>query len=102
MHARSSPKHFRRNRQYSGVPRRGLEEAAERFRRRQLNLIGRMYSASLFADERTLEMNSQDFCAGFVRFVLPGDVAGDSLDRTDSLVSIGGYAVGWGGTHCVF
>ena len=82
VNARGRPEHFRRDRQNSGIPRGGLEEAAERLRRRQLNPFGGMNSAALFADEGTLEMDSQDFRAGFIRIVLSRDVPGDSLDGT--------------------
>src|SRR6202158_5844341 len=82
INARSRPEYFRRDRENSGIPRSGLEEAAQRLRRRQLNPFGGMNSAALFADEGPLEMDSQDIRAGFIRIVLSRDVPGDSLDRT--------------------
>src|SRR6266481_7774339 len=89
--ARSGAKQFRRNRQNSGIPRGGLEEAAERFRRRQLNPFSWMYSATLLADEGPLEMDPQDFRARFVRFVLLRDVPGDSLDAAQARVRAARY-----------
>ncbi len=102
INARSGPEHFRRNRQNSGISRGGLEEAAERLRRRQLNPFGWMNSAALFADERPLEMDSQDFRAGFIRFVLMGDVPGDSLSGTQSFVRTRRYRGGDKGRRAIF
>src|SRR6266576_1835052 len=62
--ARSGAEQFRCNRQNPGIPRGGLEEAAECFRRRQLNPFSGMNSAALLADEGPLEMDPQDFRAG--------------------------------------
>src|SRR5260370_3459733 len=53
-----------------------------------------MHSAALFADEGSLEMDSQHFGSGLLRFVLLSDVPGDSHDRTKSLVRAGGYRGG--------
>src|SRR5258708_2337488 len=48
-----------------------------------------MNSTTLLADKRSLKMDSQDLGAGLVRFVLLGDVGGDSLDRSESLIRAG-------------
>src|SRR6266853_3135830 len=53
-----------------------------------------MNPTALFADEWSLEMNSKDFRAGFLRFVLLGDVPGDSLDCAQSLIGAGRYRGG--------
>jgi len=46
------------------------------------------------ADEWPLEMDTQDFRAGFLRFVLLGHVSGDSFDGTESLFRAGRYRGG--------
>ena len=100
--ARSGTEQFRCNRQNPGIPRGGLEEAAECFRRRQLNPFSGMNSSALLADEGPLEMDPQDFRAGFVRFVLLPDVPGDSLDGAQSLVRTGRYGGGEKGGGAIF
>ena len=78
--ARRGPRHFRSDGQNPGISRCGLEEAAERLRRRQLNPFRGMNTATLLADEGPLEMDSQNLRAGFIGLMLLPDVAGDSLD----------------------
>src|SRR5260370_5136333 len=53
-----------------------------------------MNAAALFADEGPLEMDPEDFRAGFLRFVLLGHVSGDSFDGTESLFCAGCYRGG--------
>src|ERR1700746_877180 len=48
-----------------------------------------MNSATLFADKRSLKMDSQDLGAGLVCFVLLGDRGGHPLDGAESLVRAG-------------
>src|SRR5260370_12530579 len=88
---RSSAEDFRRNGQNPGVPRSGFEEAAEGLRRRQLNPFRRMNATALFADERPLEVDSQDFRPGLLRFVLLGDVPCDPFDCTERFAGAGCY-----------
>ncbi len=54
-----------------------------------------MNAAALFADEWPLEMDPQDFCAGFLRFVLLGDVTRNSFDRAEGLIRAGRYCGGY-------
>src|SRR5712691_6816662 len=48
-----------------------------------------MNSATLLADKRPLEMDSQDLGVRLIRFVLLGDVRGDPLDGPQSLIRAG-------------
>ncbi len=92
--ARRRTEDLRRNRQNPAISSGSFEETAKRLGRRQLNPFGRMHTAPLFADERSLEMDSQNFRARFLCFVLLSDVSGDSLDGAESLVRAGGYSGG--------
>src|SRR6267378_5243440 len=49
-----------------------------------------MNTAALSADERSLKMNSQDFGAGFIGFVLLPDVGGNTFDGAKGLLRAGG------------
>src|SRR4029077_5086267 len=48
-----------------------------------------MKSAALPTDKRSLKMDSQNLGTRLIRFVLLGDVGGDSFDRTESLIGAG-------------
>src|SRR5882762_7282871 len=48
-----------------------------------------MNSPTLLTDKRALKMDSQNLGAGLIRFVLLGDVGGDSFDRAESLIRAG-------------
>src|SRR5882762_2706550 len=48
-----------------------------------------MNSPTLLTDKRPLKMDSQNLGAGLIRFVLSGDVGGDSFDRAEGLIRVG-------------
>ena len=99
---RSRPEHFRGDRQHSGIPGGGLEHAVEHLRRRRLDPFGWMNSAALLADKRPLQVDPQNFRAGFIRFVLSRDVTSYALNGAESFIGSGCNGRGHQGGRAVF
>ena len=89
--ARSCAEKFRRNREDSRITSGSVEKSFHHFGRWQLDPFLRMNAAARGTDEWTFVVDSEDFGASFVGFVLRGDEASDAFDAAAGIFRTCGH-----------